>query len=385
MELVKHLQNIKPSFLRNILDSGSIENMISLAGGLPCESCFPLSILEQCFAKVMIKPSLFQYGSTEGYQPLIDYLHDVYELPDTHQALICTGSQQAIDLTIRAFIEPGDQILLEAPSYVGTLQAFSLARADILTVDQTPTGVDLEQLEDLMANNQIKMFYAIPDFNNPTGLCWCLETRKAAAALCQKYDVLFVEDVPYRDLRFSGETLPLVSEFCPERSIITRSFSKVSTPGIRLGIVYGLKEWMKALIHIKQAADLHTSTPMQSVLLNLITHEGFKDHLANCRDLYRSRYTTFTKAIKEKLPSEFTFNQVDGGMFLWLNMPGIDVNAFAEKALEHGVSVIPSTAFYPSCQTETPPPAIRLNYTYANEENLVEAVNRMAKVLELMK
>lgn len=385
MELVKHLQNIKPSFLSNILDSGRTDDMISLAGGLPCESCFPLSILEQCFAKVMVNPSLFQYGSTVGYQPLIDYFQDAYKLPDTHQALICTGSQQAIDLTIRAFIEPGDKILLEAPSYVGTLQAFSLAQADILTVDQTPTGVDLEQLESLMANNRIKMFYAVPDFNNPTGLCWCLETRKAAAALCQKYDVLLVEDVPYRDLRFSGETLPLVSEFCKERAIITRSFSKISTPGIRLGVIYGPEQWIKALIHIKQAADLHTSMPMQAVMLHLITHEGFKEHSVKCLDLYRTRYTVLAKAIKEKLPPEFTFNSVDGGMFLWLNMPGIDVNEFAKSALEHGVSVIPSTAFYPSCQTEAAPPAVRLNYTYANEEDLVEGVNRMAQVLELMK
>lgn len=383
MHLVKPLQDIKPSFLRTILDNSGKDNTISLAGGLPDEKCFPLDIIEQCFAKILTKPSLFQYDSTEGYQPLIDYIHEAYALPDTHEALICTGSQQAIDLTIRAFIAPGSQVVIEAPCYLGALQALKIAQADVLTADTTPSGPDLDQLEAVLANNNVKMFYAVPDFNNPTGVCWSLNTRKAVASLCERYDVLLLEDVPYRYLRFSGESLPLVSDFCPQRSIVTRSFSKVSTPGIRLGVVTGLAHWIKALVYIKQAADLHTSSPMQSMLLSLAKHDGFTTHLENSRALYRSRYLAFTKAISEKLPASFNYLPVEGGMFLWLQMPGIDVDLFAEKALEHGVVVLPSTAFYPESHPDAAP-ALRLNFTHSDAEQLVEAVDRMAKVLESM-
>jgi len=381
MKLAKSLQEIQPSYIREILSAANAPGIISLAGGLPDEATFPLALMSKSLTNLSSMTQLFQYGNTAGYAPLLEYFKECYDLPLSQEGIVCTGSQQGLDLIARAFINPEDNIVMEAPSYLGAIQVFGLAQANIETISQRADGPDLDQLETCFAEKLITLFYAVPDFHNPTGVCWSLEVRQKVAKLCKKYNVTFVEDVPYRELRFKGESLPLVSSFCPDNSLVLRSYSKIATPGIRLGLVTGNTDWIAALNKIKQAADLHSSIPMQAVLLDLLTHEGFGQHLVNLRELYQSRYKALIKNIALKLPSYCELNTVDGGMFIWLSLPECDVDALAKSALANGVAVVPSSVFYQGIEGSTH--ALRLNFTNATIEELNEATDRLVSVIKI--
>lgn len=380
MKLAKSLQEIQPSYIREILSAANAPGIISLAGGLPDQATFPLGLMAKSLTNLPNMTQLFQYGNTAGYAPLLEYFKECYNLPPSQEGIVCTGSQQGLDLIARAFINPDDSIVMEAPSYLGAIQVFGLAQANIETISQRSDGPDLDQLESCFAEKSITLFYAVPDFHNPTGVCWSLTVRQKVAQLCKKYNVTFVEDVPYRELRFKGEPLPLASSFCPDNSLVLRSYSKIATPGIRLGLVTGKSDWIAALNKVKQAADLHSSVPMQAVLLDLLMHEGFNQHLANLRDLYQLRYEALIKNIALKLPSYCELNTVDGGMFIWLSLPECDIDALAKSALENGVAVVPSSVFYQ--EGEESMPALRLNFTNATIDELGDAIDRLISVIK---
>lgn len=379
MKLAQSLQEIQPSYIREILSAANAPGVISLAGGLPDAKQFPLSLMKPSLDALSEQGPLFQYGNTQGFGPLLDYVHSEYQLTCQQKALVCTGSQQGLDLIARAFLNPGDAIVMEAPSYLGAIQVFGLAQARIFNVCQHQDGPDLNQLEALFTQHNIKMFYAVPDFHNPTGVCWTLTVRKEVARLCQQYKVTLIEDIPYRELRFAGTALPVVSSFCPEHALVLRSYSKIATPGIRLGIVYGNEEWIDALIKVKQCADLHSSVPMQSVLLSLLQHKGFDQHRQKLRALYGYRYEILRAQLKLKLPTQCTVNTVDGGMFIWLTVPNCDTLQLANTALKNGVAVVPSCVFYQPQENHLS--ALRLNFTHASEEELTLAVKRLNKAM----
>lgn len=380
MQLARSLQAIKPSYIREILSVANSADVISLAGGLPDGEHFPLALMEQSIQQLSARAELFQYGSTAGYAPLLSYCRECYQLSDQQDALVCTGSQQGLDLIARAFLDAGDKVVMEAPSYLGALQVFGLAQASIETIQQREDGPDLQALEQCFANNTIKMFYAVPDFHNPTGICWSLEVRKKVAQLCQQYNVALIEDAPYRELRFAGTELPLVSSFCPELAIVLRSYSKIATPGIRLGLATGPKAWISALERVKQGADLHSSQPMQAVLLDLLQHQDFPAHLDVLRQLYRQRYQHLADLLTAQLPENCQFEPVEGGMFIWLELPECNVDDLAKQMLAVGVAVVPSSVFYQSA--EGTKPAFRLNFTNACHADLAIAVTRLVQVLE---
>jgi len=379
MMLAKSLQKIKPSYIREILSVANSPDIISLAGGLPDEATFPLALMQESLSNLSTMSSLFQYGTTAGYAPLLDYFRECYQLPSAHDGIVCTGSQQGLDLIARAFINPTDKVVMEAPSYLGAIQVFGLAQANIESVSQQTDGPNLKELEAFFAKKDVVLFYAVPDFHNPTGVCWSLEVRQKVGQLCQQYDVTLIEDAPYRELRFSGDELPLASSFCPDHSLLLRSFSKIATPGIRLGLVTGRSDWIAPLNKVKQAADLHSSTPMQAVLLDLLQHNEFTHHLEKIRHLYQTRYEALIKSITQNLPSYCHVNTVNGGMFVWLLLPKCNVDALAKSALENGVAVVPSSVFY---QDNNAASALRLNFTNANTEELNDAIKRLAKVIK---
>ncbi|MDW6003583.1 aminotransferase-like domain-containing protein [Vibrio mangrovi] len=380
MEIAHSLQQTRSSYIREILSAAADKNVISLAGGLPDEQTFPTELMKPTLEKLTQMPEVFQYGSTAGYDPLLDYLRDAYQLPDTHTAMICTGSQQGLDLIARAYFNPQDTIAMEAPSYLGAMQVFGLVQANIVTVPQTDAGPDIEALELCFRQQAPKAFYAVPDFHNPTGVCWTLEIRQQVAALCIRYNVVMIEDAPYRELRFNGEALPLVSDFCPEHSIVLRSFSKIASPGLRMGVVTGKRSYLEPLIKVKQGADLHSSVPMQALLLGLLQHPDFDQHLDSIRTLYQTRYHRLYTELCQQLPEGCTVKPIDGGMFVWLSLPDCDTFALAESMLAKGVAVVPSPVFYPNA--EATPAALRLNFTNANPDELTEAVKRLVEGLK---
>ncbi|WP_063651704.1 PLP-dependent aminotransferase family protein [Aliivibrio fischeri] len=379
MEIAHSLQQIQSSYIREILAAASDKNVISLAGGLPDEETFPIEIMKPILESLSNMPDVFQYGATAGYAPLLEFLTQKFELPENHLPMICTGSQQGLDLIARAYINPGDTVVMEAPSYLGAMQVFGLVQASISTVSQTEFGPNLEELEQCFIQESPKMFYAVPDFHNPTGVCWSLETRKKVAELCIQYNVAFIEDAPYRELRFTGEALPMVSTFCPQDSIVLRSFSKIASPGLRIGVVTGKKSYIEPLIKVKQGADLHSSVPMQALLLGLLKHEKFEQHMQTIQTLYKQRYDVLYNELKAQLPAQCEINAVDGGMFIWVSLPDCDTFELASTLIANGVAVVPSPVFYP--KPEGSPAALRLNFTNAKPNELVEAVNRLTNVL----
>lgn len=379
MEIAKSLQQIQSSYIREILAAASDKNVISLAGGLPDEQTFPIELMKPTLENLANMPEVFQYGSTAGYSPLIDHLSDTYQLPESHTAMICTGSQQGLDLIARAYVDPGDTVVMEAPSYLGAMQVFGLVQANIVTVSQTEFGPNLDELEACFKQQAPKMFYAVPDFHNPTGVCWTLESRQQVAALCEQYSVAFIEDAPYRELRFTGSELPLVSSFCPDHSIVLRSFSKIASPGLRIGAVTGKRSYLEPLIKVKQGADLHSSVPMQALLLGLLKHQDFGLHMENIRNLYKSRYEVLFSELEQKLPQGCVLKPVDGGMFIWVEIPECDTFELAKSLLGNGVAVVPSPVFYPDANGAKA--ALRLNFTNANPDELREAVSRLAEGL----
>lgn len=381
MEIARSLQQVKSSYIREILAAACDKNVISLAGGLPDESTFPIGLMKPMLNNLANMPEVFQYGSTAGYTPLLNFLDDYYQLPDSHQAMVTTGSQQGLDLIARAYIDPGDSVVMEAPSYLGAMQVFGLVQANIVTVSQTEFGPNLAELEQRFGEHKPKMFYAVPDFHNPTGVCWTLDTRQKVAALCQQYQVTFIEDAPYRELRFEGQALPMVSEFCPQHSIVLRSFSKIASPGLRIGVVSGKRQFIEPLIKIKQGADLHSSVPMQALLLGLLQHADFPAHIDAIRTLYKVRYETLYRELKRQLPEQCEIKAVDGGMFIWVTLPPCDTFELAKQLLGNGVAVVPSPVFYPDA--DNAPAALRLNFTNANPQELTEAVTRLAQGLTM--
>ncbi len=380
METAKSLQQIQSSYIREILAAASDKNVISLAGGLPDAQTFPIDLMKATLEGLSDRPDVFQYGATAGYAPLLDHLAQRFRLPDTHMVMICTGSQQGLDLIARAYINPGDTVVMEAPSYLGAMQVFGLAEANIVTVSQTEAGPDIGELEQYFKQHSPKMFYAVPDFHNPTGICWTLQTRKQVADLCIKYNVTLIEDAPYRELRFSGETIAMVSDFCPGNSIVLRSFSKIASPGLRMGTVTGKRSYLEPMIKVKQGADLHSSVPMQALLAGLLQHEGFEQHLNKIKKLYKSRHDILFSELRRQLPDTCTIRPVEGGMFIWLTHPDCDTFALAKKLLANGVAVVPSPVFYPD--TESAQAGMRLNFTNAKPEQLTEGVKRIADVLK---
>ena len=381
MQLSAPVLRMKSSFLREILAAASDPNTISLAGGLPDEKSFPLDLLKPVMAKISEDVSLFQYGPTQGYAPLVRHLTERYEIPSNHKLLVTTGSQQGLDLIARAFFDPGDKIVMEAPSYLGAMQVFDLVQANILEVPQTHEGPDLVALETCFAKQRPKAFYGVPDFHNPTGVCWSLATRQKVAQLCLTYQVTLIEDAPYRELRFSGDALPMVSSLCPDQALVLRSFSKIASPGLRVGIVTGPQAWVDALIKIKQGADLHSSVPVQAMLLGLLEHPEFDAHVAKVSNLYHGRYQVLAKALSALEAYGCRALPADGGMFVWLLLPDCDTMALAYTLLEQGIAAVPSDVFYSGEKAQS---ALRLNFTNASPERLKQAVTRLESVLKAM-
>lgn len=374
------LTRMKPSFIREILTAAQDPEIISLAGGLPDENTFPMALLKPTIEQLANDLSLFQYGPTQGYSRLVEHLNQRYQLPAHHKLLVTTGSQQGLDLVARAFINPGDKVVLEAPSYLGAMQVFDLMQADILPISQNADGPDLDALAQCFSRQHPKLFYAVPDFHNPTGVSWSLATRQAVAQLCQQHQVTLIEDAPYRPLRFTGDTLPMVSSFCPDQSLVLRSFSKIASPGMRVGVVSGPTQWIDPLITVKQGADLHSSVPIQAMLLGLLKHPEFEQHVANVCDIYRGRYQVLYNALMPLEPFGCHTQPIEGGMFVWLTVPECDTFALANTLLGQGVAVVPSDVFYPGPKEVS---ALRLNFTNSSPECLAKAVTRMTDTIKL--
>lgn len=372
------VEALKPSYIREILQASAKPNMVSLAGGLPAPELFPMDLVQSSLAEVAQVADYFQYASTEGDASLRHWIAAAWSTPINKCAdenvLITSGSQQALDLIARAYIVPGDKVLVESPCYLGALQVFRLAGAEIITIDQHEDGPDLKQLEQALALGP-KLFYTVPDFHNPTGVCWSLEKRQQAAALLNQHRIAIIEDAPYRELRYEGQDLPQLAEFIQNPVFRLGSFSKIVTPGIRLGFVIANQDLLAPLATIKQAADLHSSHPLQHMILAVVNAPEFEHHLARVRAEYRRRRDHLCALLQHHFGSDIHFSRPDGGMFLWLTFNGYCSDKIAAKALICGVTVVPGSAFLN--EEGIVSNSLRLNFSYESEQNLSEGVLRL--------
>ena len=298
---------------------------------------------------------------------------------DPNQILITSGSQQCLDLVAKVFLDAGDRVIIERPGYLGAIQAFSVFQPEFVTVRLTESGPDLEELERVMIENKPKLFYAVPNFQNPSGMSYGLAARREVAALCLKHNVVFVEDDPYGELRFRGERMPPVYSFTQGQSVLMGSFSKIAAPGFRLGWIVAPPEVHDKLVVVKQAADLHTSTFVQRVLAEYLRTESMDEHVARIRQCYGKHRDHMVAAVKREFPADVACTEPDGGMFLWATLPeGVSAMDLLEEAVRRKVAFVPGRPFYVDGRGER---CMRLNFSNASPEGIDEGIGRLGEAI----
>ncbi|HHS96358.1 MAG TPA: PLP-dependent aminotransferase family protein [Chloroflexi bacterium] len=387
------VKRMKSSAIRELLKLTQQPDIISFAGGLPAPELFPLREVEEACRYVIRTEGdrALQYGPTEGYLPLREWLatsmhkYGVPAVPDN--VLVTNGSQQALDLIGKVFIDPGDFVITSRPTYLGAIQAWNAYGARYQTVDLDDDGMVVDQIEEAYeravreSGRPPKFIYVLPNFHNPAGTTLSLERRQRLAEIATRLDLPIVEDDPYGALRYEGEDLPPVCTYVPERTIYLGTFSKTLTPGLRLGWIVCPEVLMKRFVLAKQGADLHTGTFAQFVA-NDICQRGFlKPHIQRLRRVYKERRDTMLEALAEFWPEGCSWTHPQGGLFLWARVPeSIDTTEFFKRAVEEKVAYVPGVNFYPNGDGGFN--AMRLNFSYSPPEKIVEGIRRLGVALK---
>ena len=372
--------------IREILKVVSQPGMVSLAGGIPAPESFPMEIMRELTAIVIDKygSSAFQYDPTEGFGPLreilVDYLRPRGIRAVTAEILVATGSQGVLDAIGKVFISKGDNIAVEAPTYLGALQAFAPYEPRYVRLDTDSDGLIPESLEAAIERGGIKFAYLVPTFQNPTGRTIPAERRQKIAAIIEKNGTLLIEDDPYGSLRYRGTDIPPIKSLAPANVVYVSTLSKVFAPGLRIGFCAVPGPIGKWLVIAKQGADLHSSTYNQALAAEFIAG-GFLDrHLPNILNLYRPKQEAMLAALDRHFPHSFTWSRPEGGMFIWAEGPkGLDMSRLYWKAVEKKVAYVPGKYFYtdPAEGIET----MRLNYTMADEGTIERSIKIIADVI----
>ncbi|WP_123041715.1 PLP-dependent aminotransferase family protein [Cohnella candidum] len=385
------LGKFSSSAVREILKLTQRQSVISFAGGLPAEEHFPVAAVGEAFDRVLAQGNkALQYGLTEGYLPLRESISrrmakkGIQVTPD--DMLLTTGSQQAIDLLTRIYIDPGDVILVERPTYLSAIQVFNSYGARLVSVAGDSDGMDLADLAAKLEQHRPKMVYVIPTFSNPTGQAWSLERRKGVLELCRKYDALILEDDPYGELKFGDESVHYPSIFSLDQHpagscvVYTSTFSKTVAPALRTGWVMGDPDLIRNMARAKQAADLHSSSLDQQTLYQLFEHFDLDGHISFVRKEYEARMRQMAELLREKNWPGVTWNEPKGGMFFWLELPeAVDTAELLKTAVQLGVAFVPGATFF----AENPKAnAMRMNFTHNDTENTITGMNRLSQAME---
>jgi 2-aminoadipate transaminase len=385
-EATKHMTS---SAVREILKLTQGKSIISFAGGLPAEELFPIEAVREAFQRVFDQGShSLQYGLTAGYTPLREQICARLAKKGMNvtkdDMVLTTGSQQAIDLLTRIYIEPGDVIMVENPTYLAALQVFHSRGASVIPVPGDDSGMDMEALVQQIEQHRPKLVYVTPTFSNPTGRVWSIERRKQLLAICRDYQVLILEDDPYGELQYDSEDhYPSIFSLDrhPEDSVVvyTSTFSKTVVPALRTGWVIGDRRIIQFIERAKEAADLHSSSLDQQALYQLMSHFDLDEHIATIRQQYKQRMRLMTDLLTEHTSGKLRWNEPKGGMFLWVELPeGLHAQQLLKKAVDKGVAFVPGSTFYAnSPQMNT----MRLNFTHTNRENMILGMERLAAAL----
>jgi 2-aminoadipate transaminase len=382
-------EQVPTSFIREILKAAGQDNTISLAGGLPEPSIFPKEQLAKSAYRVLMNHGheALQYTNTEGYMPLRRFIAERYTNQQgikvsPEQVLITSGSQQALDLISKLFLDPGNAIAVERPTYLGALQCFSQYEPRVNGVDLLENGPDEEQLRTLLEKEQPKFFYTIPNYQNPTGRLHSANARKMIAQLIGRSNTYIIEDDPYGEIRYEGDLLPTLHSLLPDKTILMGSFSKIIAPGLRVGWIIATPEIITRLAVLKQASDLHSSHVDQQVIYDYLTHNNVQEHLQQIIAFYKSRRDTMKEALDEYFPANVKYLLPNGGMFFWIEFPAT-INAFdlLNRCLKKGILFVPGETFY---QENPSLHRARFNFSNTSEAKIRVAIKEIGCIIEDM-
>jgi 2-aminoadipate transaminase len=329
--------------------------------------------------------NVLQYSTTEGYLPLREYIAERYRKKkglnvDSDEILITNGSQQGLDLIGKIFLDKGNQIVIERPGYLGAIQAFSMYEPIFQSIPLLDDGIDTDLLERTFRGNRIKLFYAVPTFQNPSGITYSRQRRRDVANILKRHNAIFVEDDPYGELRFIGEDLPSIRAYLEDNTILLGSFSKIITPGLRLGWVCAKKDIMERIIVAKQASDLHSNYLSQRIVHQYLIDNDIDKHIVKIRDAYKKRRDLMVSMIAEYFPEEIKYTKPEGGMFLWITLPeGISSSDLVDLAIKENVAFVPGNAFYVDGGGDN---TLRLNFSNSDEEKIEEGIKRLANIIK---
>ena len=384
--IAPHVKHLQASIIREILKVSSQPGIISFAGGLPAAELFPIEELKQVSTAVLDKygAASVQYSLSKGVTQLRELIAERATNSgtptETDNILITTGAQQGIELLARAFIDPGDYIITENPTYLGALQAFDYYEARYATVEMDEEGMLVDQLHDMILQYNPKMIYTVSNFHNPTGITMSARRRIQLVELACKFNIPVVDDNPYGDIRFAGEPLPTLKSHGGNEVITLRTFSKTVAPGFRIGWMNGPTAMINYFEKVKQCADLHTSTFNQFMIYEFIKQGFFEPHIEKIKQDYRVKRDLMVKTMEETFPKDIHWTTPEGGLFLWVTLPKhMSARALLEKAIEMKVAYVYGVPFFPHGEGEN---TLRLNFSNAGHENIVEGIKRLATLFK---
>jgi 2-aminoadipate transaminase len=384
--------NMKRSEIRELLKLARRPNTISFAGGLPDPETFPVKDLEDISCQILREKGAIalQYGPTEGETPLREeiakWMRREKATIKLENILITAGSQQGLDIVSRVFLDPNDIVVMELPSYIGGLQAFNAYRARMMGVPQDGEGMRMDLLEKVLAklakkNKKPKFIYVVPDFQNPSGVTMTLERRKRLLELAYQYEVPILEDSPYRDLRFAGETVPAIYSLDnQDQVIVLGTLSKLLCPGLRIAWIMAPIEWMDRMVVAKQGMDLCSPTYTQLIAAEYLKRGLLPKQIERIRKLYGRKLKVMLQTLKKYMPKGVKWSKPRGGLFLWIELPPkMNTNDLFPKAIENKVAYVVGSAFHCNGKGQN---TMRINFSYPSEQQIVEGIQRLANMIK---
>ena len=384
------VNSLKPSAIREIFKYAADPEVVSLSAGNPAPDAFPAKEIAEISADLLSRRPVdaLQYGLTEGYAPLRDYLKkymkDKYGIGSENERLIITsGAQQVMDLAAKSLCNEGDVVICEAPSFIGSLNSFRSYNARLVGVPVESDGINTEILEEkLKTEKNVRFIYVIPNFQNPSGVTMSLEKRKKVYSLAKKYGVMILEDNPYGELRYFGENVPAIKSLDTDGIVMyAGSFSKVISPGMRVGWCVAPNPVIQKMVVCKQGQDVHTNMWSQIVIHEYVTKYDFEEHLNYLRELYRKKARFMMDLLDEHLAPYITYDKIDGGLFIMCKLPdNINMLDFCKEAVKRKVCVVPGNAFLTDeteeCHT------FRVNFSTPTDQQLEKGVKILGELIK---
>lgn len=384
----RRIQATPRSMIREILKVTERPDIISFAGGLPSPAFLDTAGLA-CAAEAVLSEegcAALQYATSEGYLPLREWIGARYRTRfglsvDPDEILITHGSQQTLDILGRIFIDEGDPVAIEAPGYLGAIQAFSQYIPEFHAVTLGEKGPDIAAYQDILERERPVFSYVIPNSQNPSGITYSTACREDLAGIHERAGTLLIEDDAYGEIRFTGTKRPSFGTLLPrDQVVLLGSFSKIVSPGMRLGWLCACRDIIDHAVIAKQASDLHTNILSQRILCRYLSDNDIDRHISRINAAYAARCSLMLRLMEECFPREVIFTRPDGGMFVWLTLPeGCSAMELWKRARAKNVAILPGTPFYTDGQGDR---GVRLNFSNSDEEKIVAGVTRLAGVLE---